>query len=601
MKILGISLDGFGDQVLRQPLLTRLLDDGHDVALAVRVGCRDIVPFIDPRLRVLACDVGIDTIDDAPCGASLATQLGEGYDVVAALAFNRGARDDAILAGFDPAARLAFADAGVATFDPIGPAARGVPAPVARTVPVAKESLETAKNAALYRALSGTATLLPSPRLLLPSDTRKRASAYLESLALERDRYVVMAGLRRSSPKAMPFAMAVDTIAWLWQRHGLATLLAGTPDEAGDLQAIHAAATEAGGQCRIHVGETGSVDTLLVLLDAAHAYVGGDTGTMHFAGALGRPVAAIVGGGHFPRFQPSAERWFAITKRLLCFGCAWNCVYGSPRCLREVTAPNWQAGIAELLAGGSPGWRHEPGSIDDETAVRAAPEVATLVGRILAIECSRSEQAAALDGLARAHRAQDASLGEAMARIGAADADVATLTHRVRELADALAAVEVDRAQRLELIERLTSTNRALASSADEAHKRIAAADEHVATLTRTVRELEGALAVIEADRAARLAIVERLDVANQTLGASLAEVDGLARQRQDAIDTLARAVGTLEVERDALAGRVHEVERTRALVQQALDAATSENAQLRSARGAMKSLASALRNPRRG
>ena len=55
--LLVLSLDTYGDLVLRQPLLRQLLDDGQRVTLVVRPGYQDLVPFVDPRLGLFVSEV----------------------------------------------------------------------------------------------------------------------------------------------------------------------------------------------------------------------------------------------------------------------------------------------------------------------------------------------------------------------------------------------------------------------------------------------------------------------------------------------------------------------------------------------------------------
>ncbi len=100
------------------------------------------------------------------------------------------------------------------------------------------------------------------------------------------------------------------------------------------------------------LGKDGERPLLAALLKETHLYVGHDTGAMHMAAAVGRPVVGVFGGGHWPRFRPSARQAASVVQPLPCFGCSWDCHYGDGPCVKTIPASDVIKAIERLLAEG---------------------------------------------------------------------------------------------------------------------------------------------------------------------------------------------------------------------------------------------------------
>jgi len=449
MKILALSLDTYGDQLLRQPLLSALLDHGHRVVLAIRREYADIVPFLDTRLELLACDVASNavgaesTLAPADNAALVERMKATGVDAVIALPFNRTALDDSILAACAGTPRFALVDdhhaSAVAPQGNEGASTDRidiVAASIEHPVLVAEASNECKKNTAMFRAVAGIPLDLPAPRMhLLPGDAEngRRLAA---SLGVEPLQFAVMAALSPSSLKAMPTELAVDTIVWLQSAHNLRTLLTGVEKDRPYLESLCTLATQRDAKPAVYIGVDGRLGDLLALVQASRAYVGADTGTMHFAAALGRPVAALFGGGHFPRFEPQATQWFAATKRLLCFGCEWKCIYDSRRCIHEVDRETWFGGISRLLAGESPGWVFATGSVDTGTAVAAGAEFRKIVRMLDVVENDRAQRLEIINRLNAENEQLTATREDQRRQIGALEEARGELQRQIGALAE---------------------------------------------------------------------------------------------------------------------------------------------------------------------
>ena len=107
---LVLSFDTFGDILLRQPMLTALLDRGVRVTLAVREAFAGLAAFLDPRLEVHP--TGLDPY--VPGGPDWTAQVdalaaalrARGADCLVAAPFNRTRVDDAIVGAFTDARRV---------------------------------------------------------------------------------------------------------------------------------------------------------------------------------------------------------------------------------------------------------------------------------------------------------------------------------------------------------------------------------------------------------------------------------------------------------------------------------------------------------------
>jgi hypothetical protein len=72
------------------------------------------------------------------------------------------------------------------------------------------------------------------------------------------------------------------------------------------------------------------------LMARAGAYLGRDSGPMHLAAATGRPLLALFGGGHWPRFVPPAAEGVILTRATPCRGCDFSCPFTEPYCVSGV-------------------------------------------------------------------------------------------------------------------------------------------------------------------------------------------------------------------------------------------------------------------------
>ncbi|HXT72583.1 MAG TPA: glycosyltransferase family 9 protein [Candidatus Angelobacter sp.] len=82
-----------------------------------------------------------------------------------------------------------------------------------------------------------------------------------------------------------------------------------------------------------------SLTQLAAVLKSSDLYIGNDTGPLHMAVAVGIPTLGIMGGGHFGRFYPYGDlnKHRVAFKKMDCYGCNWNCIYDTTRCIQEIS------------------------------------------------------------------------------------------------------------------------------------------------------------------------------------------------------------------------------------------------------------------------
>jgi len=97
-------------------------------------------------------------------------------------------------------------------------------------------------------------------------------------------------------------------------------------------------------------GQISDLASLLSLLSHSLGYVGKDSGTVHLAASLGKPVVAVYGGGHWKRFLPTGTRAVAITVIVPCRGCDWRCHLPEPVCATGITEGSVADGWNEVVA-----------------------------------------------------------------------------------------------------------------------------------------------------------------------------------------------------------------------------------------------------------
>jgi len=126
------------------------------------------------------------------------------------------------------------------------------------------------------------------------------------------------------------FARLIDLLS---EKHGVECVLVGAPNERRKSEEV-AAASKAG--AIVAAGET-SVGEALALLSITDGFAGNDSGSMHVAGALGKPTVGIYGSTRADRTGPLGPRTHVLYKKIECSPCLQRtCKFGHYDCLKQI-------------------------------------------------------------------------------------------------------------------------------------------------------------------------------------------------------------------------------------------------------------------------
>ncbi|MCC6660309.1 MAG: hypothetical protein IT437_05430 [Phycisphaerales bacterium] len=356
MRILVSNPDTLGDLILRQPLLAALAGEGHELGVVVRAAWRPLVPMVAPGARVL---VAPGNVYDPGLAASSPDLHGIAAEAAA------WKPDMLVVAPFQWTVleeRLSLECGGAVTvrmsgrlFGDSGPVS-AVRSPVVAAV--TEEMPEVRKNRALAAAVLGRAVELPDPRIEARPEQLEAARGELAKLGLEAGSYwVACVGdtadtrVRNWRPRQWGELLS----AWSRERGRKFLLIGHEPESVSARAAVEAMGDERGAAVPWFGTGDGALDTLVGLAALSAGYVGRDTGPMHLAAALRRPVLAVFGGGTWPRFLPACDRSVAVTVGVPCIGCGWRCHLEDSYCIKNVPVAEVLRAAGELEDGAVPG------------------------------------------------------------------------------------------------------------------------------------------------------------------------------------------------------------------------------------------------------
>jgi lipopolysaccharide heptosyltransferase II len=345
-RILVIRLDLLGDVVLSLPavLSLRAAYPDAEITMLVRPAAREIAercPAVD-RVKVFDVD-GL-----RPSGRPLAAATWRDL-IETSLSIRRGRFDLVVgLFGFWAAwfAGVSGAPRRIGYRSEAFHGAYTRPVSGRRYHPVAHE---TAYCLRLARAAGGSGAPR-APALAPGAEDRARASSLLANRGFDgRPLVVVNAGsaagdAKRWTPEG--WTALIDRL----QARGVAVALVGSTGDASLAKRIAAACGRAP---MVLAGQT-SVGELIGVLDQAAVVVSGDSGPLHLAAALRRPVVAIHGPSD-PRISgPTGTCSRVVRLALSCSPCydgsyAAQCPLGHHRCMRELTSDQVERAVLSLL------------------------------------------------------------------------------------------------------------------------------------------------------------------------------------------------------------------------------------------------------------
>jgi ADP-heptose:LPS heptosyltransferase/GT2 family glycosyltransferase len=497
-RIVVVALDTFGDLVLRQPLFASLLDQGSAVTVVVRAGYEGIVPFLDSRLEALVADVNPYSEPDPDAWRRL-QELGTAIDrldpdLLVSAVYNRSYIDEWLLSRRQDIERIGFANPMLPlrlleqVVMPAGPPIRAEI--FSRVVHAAPETSEAEKYSRLLFEISGRDVPQYLPVLSVPQYLIEEAGELVRGLGLEPGSYVIgcPAATVSTPHKAWNSSDYVELAVHLQRAYRLPVMITGVQSEAELLDEIVDRGVTRGVRIRRWIGRREDLGLLLGVVRHSRFYLGSDSGPMHFAAALGVPVVALFGGGHWPQFLPLAVRSFVATQKLPCFRCGWQCCLEAPLCVSRVPVEKFISAIDWILSGAP-----------DERRVDTGQQIDTL----------------AEEALASAVTASRATITELRRRLKESDVDRAARLAIIKQMGESLKASEADRAARLEVIH--------------DFQKQLGESQSQNAARADMIALLEAQLAAAESDSLARLEAIRNLERRIVEISSAKATVKRLA------------------------------------------------------------------------
>lgn len=203
----------------------------------------------------------------------------------------------------------------------------------ARKLDKAKLPLMVERYAQLAESASDDiARPLPNPELKVSQDSRD-ATLYKLGLTLDKPVAVFCPGAEYGPAKRWPVSYFAE-IAQRLQQHGFAVWLVGSAKDKDIADKIVALGNP---ECRNLCGST-SLGDAIALLSCAELVISNDSGLMHLAAALDRPMLALFGSSSpqfTPPLSPKAE---VIRLELKCSPCFQReCPLGHFNCMMQLT------------------------------------------------------------------------------------------------------------------------------------------------------------------------------------------------------------------------------------------------------------------------
>ena len=217
-------------------------------------------------------------------------------------------------------------------------------------------------QAAYYRALTtalGVDAGPLTPALDVSDDARRAASTLLEEKGIQRDaRFVALApGAVNGSAKQWPPGRFAELIPLLQNRTSRQVVVLGTPGEVSvgvEIEQALSGWPHQPEKCLNLIGRT-DVAALMGVLERCDLLVSNDSGAMHLASALGRPVVAIFGATDERLTAPvqwdtTSARHEIVSSNVWCRPCLLHECPIDHRCMTHIGASEVVARIERCLA-----------------------------------------------------------------------------------------------------------------------------------------------------------------------------------------------------------------------------------------------------------
>ncbi len=134
----------------------------------------------------------------------------------------------------------------------------------------------------------------------------------------------------------------------LSRKHGIPVIYTAAPHEICVLQEVRKESREH----HVYWSDLPLMD-LFALIEGCRLFVGNDSGPMHAAAALKKPIVVVWGSSDFQAWHPWGTRYEAILSELPCMPCpGYTCkAFGEPKCILDITITRVADACERILAG----------------------------------------------------------------------------------------------------------------------------------------------------------------------------------------------------------------------------------------------------------
>lgn len=363
MRILASNPDTIGDMVLRQPLYRALVGCGHELTLIVRRTVEPIARRIVPEAKILVLPAEVYApIDEnwADFAGIVEQARATAPDLLLIAPFQWTRFEERLAAELrrDPALqdgklRVVGMAGHLYSGDPFAGLSATSDLTFDQALSVDEDVPEADKNALLADML-GCPVASVEPVMTLDDATLAQARDLLAARGLSPDDYWIacVTGTANVPIKAWPAEQWAEVLRTWHQTYGRRFLFVGLPAERSVVDLVLAGMGErAAADSAVWMEPDSDIATLAALAELSAGYVGHDTGPMHIAAAVGKPVLAVFGGGHKLRFAPRATPSVVLSVRVPCAGCGWACSFETSHCVQSLRPVDVLRAVEDLELG----------------------------------------------------------------------------------------------------------------------------------------------------------------------------------------------------------------------------------------------------------
>ncbi len=357
MRIAVSNPDNIGDFVVRQPMLAALAAAGHELLLIVRTHVAPLAAWAVPGATIVQCVADPYQpqfqVDAAPDDRAISAVTAFDPDIFVVASFQHTQLEEQLAQRLPRAKAIGFG--GELFQNDKSRNITRVPAiNLAVQVQVGRDWLESRKNEVLASAILGTSVTLAPPRLTPDKGFLTAAAGRLRQEGFAKRKFwIVCAGEGSAYTRLKNWSLEkwADVCSTMVRDYGLHLIFVGTPSEHESTAAIRAQMGEFAGKTLDMTANPDGLDTLVGLTAHSEGYLGKDTGPMHIAAALGKPVVAVFGGGHWPRFLPSPASGKVLSVQVPCSDCNWICPYKTSYCVKNIPIDAVKDAIRDVITG----------------------------------------------------------------------------------------------------------------------------------------------------------------------------------------------------------------------------------------------------------